>query len=315
MSEWLVGVDAGGTNTRAAALDPDTGARAGGAAEGANWTVHGPELCRERIERAVAAALPAREAPAALCLCMAGYYPPDHGEAVRRWAAEIWPGARVRVETDVAAAWAGALGGRPGMVVISGTGSIAYGRDEGGREWRAGGWGPLFDDEGSAYRVGLRCLQRLAYGVDRQAEPGPLAAALLARWPELGSDLRGWLRGVYRCAWGREQVAEVAGEVVRLSGTDPDARMLLEEAAERLAGLADTVREVLRLDPARVALVGGLGANSVVLREAFAAAIAHRSPALHLVDARFSPVEGALLLAAEAGGGAAALRRVLGLLA
>ena len=61
MSGWLIGVDAGGTSTRAAALDLRSGELRRGAAEGANWTVHGPELCRSRINGALAAALPPGE--------------------------------------------------------------------------------------------------------------------------------------------------------------------------------------------------------------------------------------------------------------
>src|SRR5688500_10380019 len=103
---WVVGIDAGGSGTRASAYRPDSGERRSGRAAGANWTVHGPDLCRERVQRAVSDALPEGDTPASLALCMAGYYPPDHGEAVREWAAATWPEGPFRVETDVLGAWA-----------------------------------------------------------------------------------------------------------------------------------------------------------------------------------------------------------------
>ena len=56
----------------------------------------------------------------------------------------------MEIAPDVVGAWAGAFGGEPGIVLISGTGSICYGRNAAREEVRAGGWGPLFSDQGSA---------------------------------------------------------------------------------------------------------------------------------------------------------------------
>ena len=61
-----------------------------------------------------------------------------------------------------------------------------------GTEARAGGWGPLFSDEGSAYWIGVAALRGLGRGVDCRAGPSPLGEALMRRWPELGADLRSW---------------------------------------------------------------------------------------------------------------------------
>lgn len=315
MHQWLVGVDAGGTNTRAAACSAETGEIRLGRADGANWTVHGPELCRERIERAVAEALPPRAEPAALCLCIAGYYPPDHEDAVMGWAASLPAAGPVRVETDVTGAWAGAFGGEPGVVLISGTGSICYGRNSRGREARAGGWGPLFGDQGSAYWVGLRCLGSLSEEVDGIRTESPLGPALMTRWPELGGDLRTWLRGIYRCRWGREEIAGLAAEAVRLWEDDQASvgGMMLSAVTE-LVLMAMAVETRLQEHGLPLALQGGLALSAPLFTTWTTRLLKQMESTLEVSETCFSPLEGALLLAAEACGGAEEQRRVRDLL-
>ncbi|HTE18078.1 MAG TPA: BadF/BadG/BcrA/BcrD ATPase family protein [Armatimonadota bacterium] len=311
MSHWWVGVDAGGTHTRAMALSSEGGAAREASAAGANWTVHGAVVCGSHIEAAVAEALPEGEQPAAVCLCIAGYYPPDHRADAEEWARGTWPGAAVRVEPDVLGAWCGALGGEPGLVLVAGTGSICYGRTAGGVEARAGGWGPLFGDAGSGYAVGVGCLRALADAVDGTGSATRLDERLRARWPELGEDLRTWLRGIYRAAWGREQVAALAEEVA-LAAEDGDAVAvsLLRRAGEDLARMALAVERRLGETTLPLALLGGLGESSTVLRVALGEALRGAGSTLRLTPARFSPLGGALLLATEAAGGPAAMRRL-----
>ena len=62
----------------------------------------------------------------------------------------------------------GALGGEPGCIVISGTGSVALARDASGREKQTGGWGYLFGDEGSGWWIGVELL-RAAFASSRRA--------------------------------------------------------------------------------------------------------------------------------------------------
>jgi N-acetylglucosamine kinase-like BadF-type ATPase len=295
-------------------------------ASGANWTVHGADACAERIGDAVAAALPARARPRSLCLCIAGYYPAEHQSAAAAWAARAWPGSRCRIEPDYLAACAGAHGGGPGIVVICGTGSIAYGRNAAGEEARAGGWGPLFGDEGSAYHLGLLTLRALAREVDAAEPPSPDTGWLLQRWPELGGEPCSWLRGVYREGWGREEIALLGGALAeRGDAGDPVVQQRLAACAAHLADLAYQVHR--RLSPprkgrrTRVALQGGLGEGCRTLRACFARILrdrwkSARDPGyrMKLVDGRHAPVQGALLLAAEATGDddlAAAVRRAL----
>lgn len=313
MQNWFVGVDAGGSNTRAAAWSADGGAVRLGHAPGANWTVHGPAICRQHLPQAIAAALPEGAEVASLAVCMAGYYPPEHGEAVSAWMAETWPRVPVRsATTDVVGAWAGAHGGEAGIVLIAGTGSICYGRLPGGREARAGGWGPLYNDRGSGYVVGLACLQALANQVDGIAPNTTLDERVRERFPHpdrTGEDLRSWLRGIYRLRWDREQIARLS-EVVVAAAREGDAVALeiLDTAGRDLADLAFAVERSLGMPELALSFQGGFITSTPELE--VDRHLRARGSTLHVTEPQFTPLEGALLLAAEAAGGHDALQQV-----
>lgn len=274
-----------------------------GHAAGANWTVHGPDACGERIGAAVQEALEGNR-PAALCITVAGYYPPDHQVEATRWASTLWPETPVRLAPDVLAAWAGAHAGEPGIVLISGTGSICYGRSSSGAEARVGGWGPLFGDEGSAYAAGVAALRRLAAQVDGTGPETALAARVLERWPKLGADLRSWLRGVYRLGWGREQVARLAREVKEVAEAgEATCTGILQQAAEDLAVQALGVERQLGENGLPLAIQGGFGATTPIIYRHLEKTLRGSGSSLHLVEGRLSPLNGAVLLAVEQLGG------------
>jgi N-acetylglucosamine kinase-like BadF-type ATPase len=127
---WLLGIDAGGSGTQALLAAPGSDGRVTLQTGPCNWTTLPATQCRTAIEEIARAAGRTREGGSivSVCLCSAGYYPPRHAGPARDLLGVLWPGARIRVETDLAAAWAGALGGEPGVVLIAGTGSVAYAR-------------------------------------------------------------------------------------------------------------------------------------------------------------------------------------------
>lgn len=320
MSTWIVGVDAGGTQTRAVAAELETGLLRVERAEGANWTVHGAEICRRRIGAAVAAAVPPGAHPVGLSVCAAGFYPPTHAAEAESWLAACWPGVAARMFPDVAAAWAGALEGRPGLVLISGTGSICYGRNSRLAEVRAGGWGPLFGDQGSAYAVGLGCLRALGELVDGMGPATTLADRLPGRWPVTAaidrSDTRGWLRAVLGAQWVREQIAALAEEAARAAEEgDAVAQLLVATAASDLARQALAVEKRLGEPDLPLAMQGGMCAGSPLLRDGIRRELAEAGSRLRIVDPRWSPAAGALLLAAEVSAIAGAVEGVRALLA
>ncbi|MBM3459264.1 MAG: hypothetical protein FJX77_12110 [Armatimonadetes bacterium] len=308
----LLGLDAGGTRTRAHWLDLDTGARGRGAMDGANWTVHGAAHCRARLRDATAlSGLP--RAPTAVAVCIAGYYPRDHAEEATAAVRGLWPRSLLVIRPDMYGAWAGALDGEPGILVVSGTGSIAFGRGRSGAEARAGGWGPLFGDAGSAYAVGLAALRYLAASADGMVGDTVLATRLpeRRRHPDAPQvRLREWLRGIYRHGWDREKIAGLAPEVTAAAREgDAVALSLLEEAGHELGRLILAVQRRLGEADLPAAFSGGLAENAPEVIEVAQQFLLGEGSSITIRPPRRPAVEGTLLLAAEVAGGVPAQQR------
>jgi glucosamine kinase len=190
---------------------------------------------------------------------------------------------------DAPIAHAGALGGAPGVVVIAGTGSVVYSRDERDVERTYGGWGFCFGDEGSAFRIARDALATLMQAQD----DGDSSAA-----PEIRSaceffakgSLRAIARAFYSGEMSREKLASYAPSVLRAVAL----RAIVERNAQRLVDLA-----CLALSPIAertVALTGGLFADAAFF-DCVSAGIAARAPEARVARPMYEPAAGALLLA------------------
>jgi N-acetylglucosamine kinase-like BadF-type ATPase len=172
-----------------------------------------------------------------LVVAARGVWTPRERTVVRRRLRTL--ARRVEAISDVEAALLGALEGRPGLLVLAGTGSIVLGRDDAGRVARAGGLGPLIGDEGSAFWLGrewLRLTPKVA-GIARALARRPDAVARVAAWAPL--VLRRARRG------------------------DPRARAIAAAGQEHLAALAGGVVRTLQLPaPVRVSWSGGVASNA-----------------------------------------------------
>jgi glucosamine kinase len=83
------------------------------------------------------------------------------------------------VVTDAEAALQDAFGDGPGLILISGTGSVAWGRGSGGQTARAGGWGRMVGDEGSGFAIGIAALRAVMQAHDRRSPPTMLTERIL----------------------------------------------------------------------------------------------------------------------------------------
>lgn len=209
---------------------------------------------------------------------------------------------RLQIDHDAPAALAGALAGEPGIVVIAGTGAVAYGENLRGERAQAGGWGHLFGDEGSAYWIAKEGVRRAMMAADGLTGLTNLGALALAHFQK--SDLRALALSVYGEEISRDQLATFAEAVHRAAlGGDPAAGAIISEAGEALAALAVAVIHKLydKDDSARVACVGGVFRGELA-RRSFANALKEQTPRARVVAPRFDPAVGALLLAYRAAG-------------
>src|SRR5438067_13003673 len=165
--KYFLGVDGGASKTAALVIDESGKSLGSGVAGPSNHLRVGIENAARNIERAVNKALVAadvasREIQWAYC-GIAGADHPAHRQEVVDSLNIFFPRGNFTVDNDARIALTGAIGFGLGVVVIAGTGSVAFGRNAAGEEARAGGWGPILGDEGSAYgiaRAGLSAVLR-----------------------------------------------------------------------------------------------------------------------------------------------------------
>jgi N-acetylglucosamine kinase-like BadF-type ATPase len=164
---YFIGVDGGASKTAALVVDENGTPLGRGLAGGSNHLRVGIEEATRNVERSVNMALveagiAIRNVEYAYC-GIAGAYHPHHRQNVIEALGIFFPRGNFIVDTDARIALTGAIGFGAGVVIISGTGSVSFGRNAAGQEARAGGWGPTLGDEGSGYwiaREGLSAIVR-----------------------------------------------------------------------------------------------------------------------------------------------------------
>jgi N-acetylglucosamine kinase len=280
-----------------------------------NYPGVGLEVAVERVREALDAALRSAaaragaaargEAPrlAGICLALAGVARPEDEGAWRSVLASLPVGdAPARITHDAMAALVGGTGRAVGVVVIAGTGSIAFGVNERGEEGRAGGWGYLLGDEGSGYAIGLAGLRAVCRAADGRVPGNTLTQLVLARHAlERPEQL-------IRVAYGDWKPADVAAHaplVLRAAAEgDAAAREIVVEAAGELALAATAVIGRLRMDdgPVEVVVSGGLWEGSDLLGAAFAQQLGCAVAGARVIRPRHEAAFGAVLLARQAAG-------------
>lgn len=179
---------------------------------------------------------------------------------------ELIPADRYLITHDAHIALAGATEGAPGIIVIAGTGSIAYGRSASGTIARAGGWGYVFGDEGGAFDIARQALRA---GMRHEEGWGPattLQAALLEATGTVSANAL--LHLCYTPDYPRDRVASFAPIVDQCAARgDAVAQSILDRAAQELAMLAAAVRRQLFAEDhlTNIHYVGGVFASAAVL--------------------------------------------------
>ena len=297
MSRFVVGVDGGGTSTRAVVLD-DSGAEiARVEREGAVVTVEAPHEAASAVAVAVRAAAEQGGVTLPVTALWAGLAGAG-GEAARDAVTAVLFGAglaeSIEVGTDVEAAFHDAFGDGPGVMLVAGTGSIAWARDESGVMHRVGGWGQHVGDEGSGYWIVMEALRRVT-----GAEDGRSAATALR---ESVLESLGFIDPTELVAWvasaSKGEIAALVPDVAHAaSAGDAGAVDILGRAVDMLARHLTAIIE--RSGPwshtPRLALWGGLIWQGGPLRDPLLTVIAGHD--LPLLDAELDPAMGAARMA------------------
>jgi len=306
MPAFWIGVDGGGTRTRAVVAGEDLVAMGRGGSGPANASTRPlplvVETILEAVGDAVASAAVAVSNAEGVGVGLAGVESAGlAGPLTAALEESLGPG-RVLVTTDARIALAGASPGDPGgpgVVLIAGTGAIAYGRRADGAEARAGGWGPLLGDEGSGYAIARQGLAAVVRDLDGRGPHTAIRDLLFAS--ERGvHTLEQLLAKVYRSEGGAGDVAAYFPVVLQAArGGDAEARRILGEAGKELALAATTVirRLALEKEAFPVSTVGGVFTAGSLLLAPLVAALSEVAPLARVGPPAYPPEIGAIRLA------------------
>ena len=292
---WVLGIDGGGSKTLLALANLQGEVLGPFAAEGINpfdnpaWKEN-LEALLHRCPR------PLSEVTYA-ALGMPGYGEVPAVSAEQDQLAQQLVPIQHSLLNDVQVAFVGALAGQSGVLVLSGTGSMAW-AGSGDKQLRVGGWGEGFGDEGSAFWIGRQALGDLSKALDGRIQNSAFAEGMLqAIGVRDGAELLAWFYGLEH---PRSQVARLAKTVDELAEAgNPVAVNLLRYAAVELTHLAQTAHHRLGDPSANRFSYAGSVFNSRTLREAVRANL---SPLGTWQAPLLPPIGGALLYAAQRAG-------------
>lgn len=288
MAEYFLGVDGGQSSTTAIVGDSEGRVIGMGRGGPCNHIKTGDG--RAKFENAILGALPEQGLRyRAACLGFSGG--PKDKEALVR---ELVAAQDYLITNDGLIALTGATGGAPGIIVVAGTGSIAFGRNARGQTGRAGGWGYVFGDEGGGFDLTREALRAAL----RHEEGWGPATILRHKLLEAtgAADANDLMHRFYTSDYPRPQIASYSRLVDEAAREgDAVAIEILHRAAQQLAGFAGSVRHSLfaAAEPALVCPVGNVY-RSEILRARFELLVSLEE-ANTFCDPAYGPASGALI--------------------
>jgi glucosamine kinase len=298
MQSFIIGVDGGGTKTRALLCD-ERGDRIAEAI-GAGSTVRPQEVERSAgiiagvVRDAIENAEKGQEHPRVLCVGVAGVGREPERQAL--WEALVAHelAEDVIVQTDLAVAVDDAFGDGPGVLLIAGTGSSAFGRGPTGVSARCGGWGPVIGDEGGGAWIGRRALSVVSAAADgREPETALTGAVLTAAEVSATPDLIRWASTATPAT-----LATLAPVVMTVADAgDLRANSIVSMAVEELALHVRALARQLFTDERAsvpVALMGGLLTRGSSFRKRLEHRLKSAVPGAHIHTGEIDPARGAV---------------------
>lgn len=289
----VLGIDAGGTKTLAASVDRSGAVISLVAAAGLDPTrSEDPRAELDAFLRTLIAgdAAPPLAATAGLPFFseIAAFTAMQQASITERL------GSAARVCNDVEVAHIGAFAGGEGVLVLSGTGSMAWAKGPKGNA-RSGGFGDLVGDEGSAFWIGQRALALLSRQIDGRLAPTAFGAGLKEATGLAANGLIDWVYGQDN---PRMAIASVARHVSALAAQgDTEAASILRDAACELALGARAAAQAAGISPLDAVSTAGSVFHDPIVKAEFS-----RSLAIEPIAARLPPIGGAILDAARRAG-------------
>ena len=294
----FLGIDGGGSKT-SCVIGDENSVLGTGTSGGSNVVRVGETQARESLSAAIRqACAEAKIIPSQIkktCVGIAGGARPEIANVVRRLLLEL-VGGEIDIVGDQVIAMEAAFGGGPGIIVIAGTGSIAYGRNANGKLARAGGWGFAISDEGSGHWIGRASVvaSLRTYDLTGHESTNPLLERIMKFW---GVNL---VEQLVVMANSSPDFAALLPTVLSANEAGDDiARTVLTHAGSELAALAGIVMDRIlgKKESVSVAVSGGVFSYGALVRQIFDESVRAAYPHASLNPAVIEPVKGALALA------------------
>lgn len=202
---------------------------------------------------------------------------------------------KFRVESDARIALEGSFSGKAGSILIAGTGSIMFGKDNAGEIHRVGGFGRFIGDEGSGYRIGRIGLNAVARYFDGRSKSTKIADLLEQEFSISSSEEL--ITEVYRNNFNIAAVAPLVFDAAE-SG-DVTAQRILEDEADELLLHVSSMKTKLKVELLKVSLIGSLLTTPNYFSYLFNEKVIRRFNDVQIKEAEYSPEFGAALMAKQ----------------
>lgn len=305
MKKVILAIDGGGSRTRCLAINREAKILGAGSGGASNHLLVEKEIVKRSLDEAINAALEQAEVNRAKVVCVsAGLAGVDYdgaGAGEMRDLLRELGFAETVINGDMIIAHAGALGGEAGVLALAGTGSCILGIDKHGKRVKVGGWGPIYGDEGSAYRIGQTALRAAARDFDGRGEKTALLGTILREFRL--EDFQKSIEFVYLNGFEPREIAALSRTAYETAEAgDRVARKIFERAGEDLAESAAAAIRRLDLTERKVSYQGSVLECCGLVRERFVEYLKKDFPQIEIVAPKFSPVIGAFLLGCSAVG-------------
>jgi glucosamine kinase len=290
-----IGIDGGASNLRVVIVDEQMQIQNTVQRGTANPRIIGQEQSAALIQDAL------REALAQVTESISGVGIGIAGASAvyaRDWLHEVihavLPDVHVAAGSDYEIALVGANGIREGVLLLAGTGSVAFGVNAAGKSLQVGGWGYLLGDEGSGYWIGMQALQVVTKILDGQLQATSSLKQHIMDELKLSqsSDILAWVYGQKPTPVA--SMAQLSSLVlIEAQGGDTQAQAIIMEAADHLVHLARTTMRQLDMIDAKIAFAGGLLESQNLL----SAQVIEKLGLAENPQAKYPPMVGAALLA------------------
>ena len=296
-TDFLIGLDGGGSKTAALVADLDGHILGRGTAGPSNYHAVGVDAAYAALDAAIHVALADIEGhPIAICVGMAGAGRAKDCAIFQAWAEARYPGTPTTIVHDGQLALAAGTPEGWGIAVLCGTGSLVYGEDQHGKTARAGGWGYLLGDEGSGYAIGRNAVTAALKDHDGSGSPTLLKEMILGH---LGlGDVEEIIDWAYDPGREPRHFAYLVPLVKEAENRgDSVAASIMEDAGTQLGHVTQAVIRRLGMEEFPVVCSGGVFKQPNGYNRAFERTVREVAERCVFMEPMFTPTVGSALLA------------------